>query len=114
VPVILTEKSQLQCGHLMGRVDIDPSQDFVRIEGSRVLVRPDPEHRPIHGCPNISAVTKPCQHTLQVRTGYSTFVRISGEPVVLADLAGVTDGSPPAGAGYQVADPAQDLVVTAQ
>jgi hypothetical protein len=110
MPFVLTEASTVHCGHVTGHVGIDPSQDLVHIEGQRVLVRPDPEHRPIRGCPNTSPVTKACQHTLQVHTGYSAFVRILGQPVVLANLEGVTDGTPPAEASYKVADINQDLV----
>ncbi|HXW78348.1 MAG TPA: hypothetical protein VEJ84_02560 [Acidimicrobiales bacterium] len=113
MPAVLTEASSLHCGHNLGKVGIEPSQDLVRIEGKRLLIQPDPEQRPIHGCPNVSTSTKACQKTTsKVRTGYSEFVRVLGHPIVLANLVGETNGSPPAGATYSVADVAQDLVET--
>jgi hypothetical protein len=100
--IVLTESTVLRCGHKTGHIGLQPSQSLVRIDGKVVLVRPDPEHRPIDWCDNGSPTTKSCQHTLQVHTGYSTLVRIDGQPIVLDNLEGVTDGFPPAGATYQV------------
>jgi len=108
--IALVETADVRCGHQRGKVGLTGSQSLVRIDDVVVLVRPDPERRPIRGCPNVSAMTKACQTTLQVHVGYSTLVRIDGEPIVLDNLAGVTDGMPPAGATYKCIDPAQRLV----
>jgi hypothetical protein len=107
----LTEDSRLRCDH-GGHVQIAATQDLVRIEKRRALVRPNPEHRSIVGCPNANPLAgiRPCLNTLDVRDGYSVFVRIKGSAVCLDSLLGYTDGSPPRVASYRVADPAQKLV----
>ena len=107
---ILTEKALLVCRHELGTVDIEPSQDLVTIMGDKVLVDDDPERRPIKRCPNIGATIKPCQHTLQVREGYSDWVRIEGKRVCLDTVTGLTDGTPPNTVTYIVRKPGQDLV----
>lgn len=108
--IALVETADVRCGHQRGRVGLDGSQALVRIDGVVVLVQDDPERRPVRGCPNVSTMTRACQHTLHVATGYSTLVRIDGHPIVLDSLAGVTDGMPPSGATYKCVDPAQRLV----
>jgi hypothetical protein len=45
-----------------------------------------------------------------VRGGYSTFIRISGSPVCLDTVWGLTDGTPPGIVKYQVASPGQQFV----
>ena len=47
----LTEDARLVCKHQMGKVQVVPTQSLVTIGGRRVLVAPDPEGRPINGCP---------------------------------------------------------------
>lgn len=108
--IALVESADIRCGHQGGKVGLAGSQSLVRIDDVVVLVRDDPEHRPIRGCPNVSTMTKACQHTLQVHLGYSSLVRIDGHAIVLDNLAGVTDGMPPTGATYKCVDPAQRLV----
>lgn len=107
---ILTEDALLVCRHELGTVDIKPSQDLVTIAGRKVLVDNDPESRPINRCPNIGATIKPCQHTQQVREGYSDWVRIGGQRVCLDTVTGLTDGTPPNTVTYIVRKPGQDLV----
>jgi hypothetical protein len=109
----LTLSSIVVCQHQLGVVDLIASQSVVRINGSLALVEPDPEGRAIGRCPNIGATIKPCQHTLAVTQGYSTFVRVGGRPVVLDSLRGLTDGTPPGVVEYLVADPRQTLVTAA-
>jgi hypothetical protein len=110
----LTEDARLRCDH-GGHVSIAATQDLVRIETRRALVRPNPEARPIAACPNANPLAGilPCLHTLEVREGYSAFVRIQGAPVCLSSVLGYTDGSPPRVANYKVADPAQTFVEAA-
>jgi hypothetical protein len=87
-----------------------PTQDLVKVEGRRVLVEPNPESRPISGCPNIGATIKPCLTTLKVRTGYSEWIRIEGRPVCLDSVVGFTDGTPPGVVEYQVRSAGQIFV----
>ncbi len=97
------------CTHEMGVVGLAPSQKWVRSMGLPLLVKPDPEGRPIAGCPNLTVVTKPCTLTLKVRQGYSSFISIDGQPVCLDTIIGGTDGT---GAvfEYKVNAPGQTLV----
>jgi len=106
----LTEDALIVCRHELGKVAVTTSQAFVTVNGRLVLIEPDPENRSIGGCPNIGAAIKPCQHTQEVRTGYSHFVRIAGKPVVLDNLSGLTDGTPPRTVQYKVNDPGQTFV----
>jgi hypothetical protein len=107
----LTEDAILLCDH-KGEIKVETSQDFVRIEGKRVLIEPDPQGRAIEHCPfhNESIGIRPCLHTLVVKQGYSTFVSIAGKPVCLDSIQGLTDGSPPGTVSYTVNDPAQYFV----
>jgi hypothetical protein len=107
----LVEDATLICDH-GGRIKVEFSQEFVRIEDLRVLVAEDPEGRNIDVCPNVNPVIglRSCLRTLSVKTGYSTFVRIGGKAVCLDTVRGLTDGSPPGLVNYKVVDPAQTLV----
>jgi hypothetical protein len=106
----LTEDALIACEH-GGSVTLDPSQDFVRIEKRRVLIEPDPENRPISGCPNSNPTIgiRSCLHTLKVKEGYSTFVRIATKPVCLDSIQGLTDGTPPGIVNYRVRTPGQQF-----
>jgi hypothetical protein len=108
---LVTEKAMLNCAHVPGLVSLEPSQQLVRIDGQHILVQSDPEGRPIHGCPNIALGIVPCRNTVDVKSGYSTLIRIDGHAVCLASLKGLTDGTPPRTVLYTVRDPAQQLVV---
>ena len=107
----LTEKALIICEHELGRVRIAARQDFVRIDGERVLVDHDPEKRPIKGCPNTSPLVGilPCRTSLRVEAGYSDLLRIGGHRVCLDPVTGRTDGVPPI-FHYLVRDPGQRLV----
>lgn len=106
---LLVERGVLRCGH-DGKVANVPSQRWVRVAGSPVLVEPDPEGRSISMCPNIGINIKPCRTTLVVRKGLSAFVRIQGHPVCLDAVVGFTDGTPPGLVEYTVRDPGQGFV----
>jgi len=107
----LTEDAVLACDH-GGTVRLDTTQDFVRIEKRRVLIEPNPEGRPIAGCPNSNPTIgiRSCLHTLKVKEGYSQFVRIAGKPVCLDSIEGLTDGTPPGVVNYKVRAPGQTFV----
>jgi len=107
---LLTEDAKLVCGHELGKVVNKPTQDLVTIHHRRVLVENNPEGREIRLCPNVGATIKPCQLTLQVREGYSGFMRVDGKRVCLDTVTGFTDGTPPGTIKYKVNDPGQDLV----
>jgi len=107
---LLTEDAWISCKHLLGRVQIEASQNWVTIAGRRVLVDNDPEAKTIAGCPNVGPTIKPCLKTLNVQTGYSTFVRIDGRPVCLDTVSGFTDGTPPGVVRYVVREAGQDFV----
>ena len=105
----ITERADVRCGH-DGRVTNEPSQDWVTVEGIRVIQERDPEGRSIGGCPNAGPTIKPCGSTLQVAAGWSTFIRVDGGRVVLSSLTGLTDGTPPGTVHYTVRDPGQAFV----
>ncbi|MEX2430571.1 MAG: hypothetical protein WD645_01470 [Dehalococcoidia bacterium] len=107
---VLTEDARLVCKHEVGTIDIEASQRLVTIEGRCVLVEDNPENRSIKGCPNVSAVIKPCQRTLKVQKGYSSLVTIQGKRVCLDTVAGLTDGTPPGTVQYKVRDAGQNFV----
>ena len=109
--LVLTEDARLFCKHAPGgRVQIEPTQDLVTVEQRRVLVEPNPEHRPITGCPMPPLGQRPCLHTLNVEAGYSEFVRVAGKRVCLDTTTGVTDGDPIGVVHYVVAVPGQSFV----
>jgi len=106
---ILVMEAILRCGH-DGKVENVPSQEWVRVKGSPVLVDNDPQGRDISMCPNVGINIKPCNKTLPVAKGYSTFIRIGGKAVCLDSVEGFTDGTPPGGVKYNVRRPGQTLV----
>ncbi len=112
--LILTEDVVITCRHVTGIVIRNTSQDFVTIAGRRVLIDPDPENRPIIGCPNIGIGIKPCLKTLSVKTGYSDFITIGGRRVCLKAVTGLTDGTPPGIVMYDVRAAGQDFVSGAE
>lgn len=107
---LLTEDAVLVCLHELGRVENRPSQSLVRIDGRRVLVDNDPETRSISFCPNIGTTIKPCQQTLRVQVGYSTWLRIDDKRICLDTVRGLTDGTPPGTVEYKVRRAGQKLV----
>lgn len=100
--LVLTENATMVCKHELGLVRIASSQNFVRIDGKKVMVKNDPEGRTIVGCPNVGATIKPCLKTLKVTRGYSNFVRIDGKRMCLETVTGLTDGTPPGTVKYYV------------
>ena len=74
----LTVDAVIVCKHQLGRVATVATQQCVRIDEREVLIEPDPEQRPISGCPNYGPAIKPCTATLKVQAGYSEWIRIGG------------------------------------
>lgn len=107
---LLTEDAVVVCDHEVGLVGNRPTQDWVTVAGRRLLLGPDPEGRPIVGCPNVGPTIKPCTTTLKVQEGYSDLVRVDGRPVCLDTVTGLTDGTPPGVVDYKVRTPGQRLV----
>ncbi|MDJ0355998.1 hypothetical protein [Paenarthrobacter sp. PH39-S1] len=105
---ILIERGVIRCGH-DGSVANVPSQSWVRITGSPVLVEHDPQGRTIRMCPNVGINIKPCTSTLVVQTGYSTFIRIDRHAICLDSVQGYTDGTPPGAVKYTVRSAGQQL-----
>src|SRR5436309_2551762 len=108
----VTEDAVILCTHVLGRVANEPTQSLVRINGRRVLVKNNPENKSITGCPNIGATIKPCQNTLFVIVGYSTFVKVDKAEVCLDTVVGLTDGTPPGAVEYNVQQTNQTLLKT--
>ncbi|GAP60977.1 MULTISPECIES: hypothetical protein [unclassified Arthrobacter] len=109
MPKLLIKEAILRCGH-DGKVENVPSQQWVRVAGSPVLVDDDPQGRDISMCPNVGLNIKPCNKTLPVIKGYSGFVRIGGNKVCLDTVEGYTDGTPPGAVKYTVRRPGQEFV----
>jgi len=108
--LVITEDALIVCAHELGEVGLKPLQDWVTINGRKVLVDNDPEGRPISKCPNIGIAIKPCQTTLRVEKGYSEFIRVDGRRLCLDTVQGKTDGTPPGVVIYHVRQPGQDFV----
>jgi hypothetical protein len=106
---LVTTAASIKCGH-DGKVATVPSQLWVRVSAALVLVDNDPEGRNIGGCPNIGPTMKPCAATLKVATGYSSYITIGGNAVVLDNLDGLTDGTVPGTVHYTVRTPGQSFV----
>jgi hypothetical protein len=106
----LTQDAVVVCAHVVGKVTVEATQQLVRIDRRQALVSVDPEGRAIKGCPNVGPNLKPCQQTLQVKLGYSTLVQIDGRRLVLDNLSGFTDGTPPGFVRYNCIDAGQKLV----
>jgi len=109
-PLWVTVDADVRCDHVVGKIGVISTQDLLRVEGRPVVVGEDPVGRPIGGCPNTGVSIKPCNLTLRIQVGRSTFVTIDGRPVIRADLSGFTDGTPPMSVRYTVRDPGQRLV----
>lgn len=105
---VLTEDALLLCKHVTGRVGISASQRWVTVEARAVLVDDDPQNKDITACSWTGPGVKPCQKTLAVVNGYSTFVFIDGDAVCLDTVTGFTESLPPV--TYDVKHPGQHLV----
>lgn len=108
--LVLTEDALLTCTHKLGKLNLQPAQDWVRVQGRRVLIDPDPERRDIDGCPNVNVNMKKCGKSLRVQVGYSTFVHIGGKSICLDNVRGLTDGTPPGATYYEVDRAGQTFV----
>lgn len=111
--LLLTDAAHVVCKHELGKVIVSGVQTLVTIDGRPVLVEPDPQGRPIVGCPNIGATIKPCLLALPVQAGYSDWIRIDGRRVCLDTVTGLTDGTPPGVVKYEVRFAGQVFVTEA-
>jgi hypothetical protein len=107
---VLNEKAVLTCNHPNGFLRNDPSQNFVRIQKSRVLIETEPLGWIIKSCPMVPPQAKPCTVAEKVEKGYSAWVRISGRRVCLDTVTGYTDGMAPRTIMYTVMKPGQEFV----
>ncbi len=110
MPNIATESARVRCSHGMGYAKPVSSRPFLRINGKPVLVDVDMSGNSISLCPNYGPTTKPCQTTLALAKGRSSFVFANGRPVVFHAAIGPTDGIPPGITTWSVLDAGQDLV----
>ena len=110
MPELIVLPAVIRCDH-DGKVENRASQDWVTVAGHAVLRNDDPEGREIEWCPNRGVNIKACSKTEKVDLGYSVFVRLAGKQVVLANLEGKTNGTPPKAVHYRVRDPGQRFVV---
>lgn len=110
MPEVVVLPAVVRCDH-DGKVQNKASQDWVTVAGQPVLRHDDPERREIEWCPNRGVNIKACGTTLKVDVGYSVFVVLGGERVLLASLEGKTNGTPPMAVHYRVRDPGQRFVV---
>jgi hypothetical protein len=113
MPLIITKNAMLACAHETGIVLINPvKQEYVKISGAPILIKPDPAGKNILGCSNFNPPTgiKQCMKTLPVMDGLSSFIKINGEFVCLQPTTGLTDGTPPGAVPYNVKAPGQGFV----
>jgi hypothetical protein len=112
---VLVEQSIVKCAH-GGLVDIEPSQDLVRIDGQPMLVEPDLVGRSISACPHATPSTPPCRNTIGVQDAptHSSFVRIEGRRLCKDTTVGTTDWSKLGIVPFSVTDPGQTLVTVSE
>jgi hypothetical protein len=109
MPPVLTSQEIITCAH-GGQVILIPRQVQVTIAGGPVMCVPDLMGAPIAGCAQPpTPATKPCTTVVSVLPGsWSMKVFVSGKPVYLSTLTGLTDGVPPS--PVMVVFPGQVLV----
>jgi hypothetical protein len=91
---VLTAAASITCAH-QGKVQFTVSQQTFTAGGQPVLVSGDIEGKPIAGCTQTSASTKPCTTALALVAGMATKLKAGNKPVLLDTATGPTDGSPP-------------------
>ena len=108
---LLVARAKLHCAH-HGEVSPEPSNPWIRIGGSPVLVRQDVEGVAIDGCPNtIPPNTVRCSQTIAVLgQSESRWLFIAGRPVGLSSVVGSVVCQPPLSAQFSVTDAGQDFV----
>jgi hypothetical protein len=98
---VLTTASSVTCTH-GGVVDISSDAKLtVGAAGDRVLLQAGVMGKSFKTAPPCSNLDNPntgalqCKHVVTVTGGTSSKLRVGGQPVLLASLAGTTDGVPP-------------------
>lgn len=95
MPAVLTSASTVGCGHDPGRVGTS-SAAKLSVGSARVLLSDSIATKAVSVCSTpVSDKTQPCATVLTVASGTAAKLTAGGAPVVLATLAGTTDGKPP-------------------
>lgn len=108
-----TDKARCECQH-NGVVELQPSQDWVTVDGEPLLVKGDLDRRPIALCvggAELVGVTR-CHTVATVEDvpSHSRLVEIDGRGVVFSTACGTTDWSNVAAAPWTTKDPGQSWV----
>jgi hypothetical protein len=96
---VLTESSDVECGHL-GTVDVTGTSKLT-VLGSQALLSSGVAGKSIALCitpnaPTATPPTKACMTVVSVLpVSLATKLTVGGQPVVLDTLKGLTDGLPP-------------------
>jgi len=98
---VLTEASVLTCSH-QAPLQIQASQHKLTVDGKAVILQRDLLSALISACPNKGPGLVPCTMVTSIISGISTELLVDGEPVMLENATGLTNGSPPAPSQWQV------------
>jgi hypothetical protein len=90
---VLVAPSTVACPHPPGTVPAGTSSRLT--VGKQPVLLAGLTGKDITGCPiQVTQTTKPCLKVSSVSTGEKSKLRVGGVSVLLADVAGVTDGLP--------------------
>ncbi|WP_049822054.1 hypothetical protein [Arthrobacter sp. H41] len=111
---VLTTGSTLVCPH-GGTVTLGAGQSKLKVNGKSVLVQADVMGASVSGCgtPTVTAPppTKPCTLVTSVLTGPTPKLTVGGQPVLLDNAQGLTDGLAPAPGTWRVQSAGQNRAV---
>ncbi len=107
---VITTASTVRCGALSGGQHggtvATTSDARLTVGGAAVVAADGVAGKSVSGCQTPSTnSSQPCKNVLVVSGGLASKLTVGGRPVVLADVAGSSDGVPP---GTLAADAAQD------
>lgn len=97
MPAVITTQSTLKCAH-QGNVTLSASQSRLTVGGAAVLVQGDLDGAGVSGCPTPTTppppgpANKPCTSVTSAVAGTSLRLKVGGKAVLLASVAGTTDG----------------------
>lgn len=102
---VLTTASTLVCPH-GGKVTLGAGRSKLKVDGKPVLAQSDVMGAAISGCGTPTATTtpptKPCTLVTAVLAGPTPKLTVGGQPVLLANAQGLTDGLAPAPGTWRV------------
>ncbi|MEZ4861769.1 MAG: hypothetical protein R3C14_10690 [Caldilineaceae bacterium] len=101
MPNVLTEASILLCSH-KAPLQFQASQHKLTVDGKAVILQRDLLQAVITTCPNKGPSLIPCTMVTSITNGVSTELMVDGEPVMLENATGLTNGSPPTPSMWQV------------